>query len=77
MIGRTPVFEDGLFQELATVMWVVPVRMMPEPWEILAFTLCIPLLFAYVRLELSLRWLAVPFLTLLAAPLFKGFLEVS
>lgn len=77
MIGRTPVFEDGLFQDLATAMWVVPARMIPAPWEILAFTLCIPLLFAYLWYELSLSWLVVPFLTMLAAPLFKGFLEVS
>lgn len=77
MIGRSRLFEDDVSVHLASAMFVVPLHMIPEPWEIFAFTLCAPLLYACIRFEMSLRWLMVPFFIWLSAPWFKGFLWVD
>ena len=77
MIGRSRLFEDDFSVHLGSAMFVVPLHMIPEPWEIFAFTLCAPLLYACIRFEMSLRWLMVPFFIWLSAPWFKGFLWVD
>jgi hypothetical protein len=67
-------FEASFFSELGGAMLIVPMQMIPQTWELCAYALCVPLIFAFVRLELALRWLLVPFLIMAGASFASYFL---
>ena len=74
LIGMRKLFEASFFSELGGAMLIVPMHMIPQTLELCAYVLCVPLIFAFVRLELALRWLLVPFLMMAGASFASYFL---
>ncbi len=61
LIGMRKLFVASFFAELGGAMLIVPMQMIPQTWELCAYALCVPLIFSFMRFELALRWLLVPF----------------
>jgi len=60
-------FETDFLYKLGETLLIVPMSALPSVWEVAIYTLCVPLIFAFVRFELAMKWLVIPFLMMACA----------